>query len=112
MQFYISPDGNDQWSGRLPEVNKTQTDGPFATLTRASQVIRELRTANGLPDGGITVYLRGGDYILTESFVLNQQDSGEESKPITYRAYEDEVVRLLGGKRLERYAPGLLPRAR
>ena len=33
--FYIASEGNDAWSGRLPEPTAAGTDGPFATLTRA-----------------------------------------------------------------------------
>jgi hypothetical protein len=34
---YVSPDGDDRWSGRLPSPNPSRTDGPVATLTaRAS----------------------------------------------------------------------------
>ena len=35
MNFYVSPNGNDSWSGRLASPNRTRTDGPFATLERA-----------------------------------------------------------------------------
>ena len=27
--FFISPAGNDQWSGTLPEANSGKTDGPL-----------------------------------------------------------------------------------
>ena len=30
-KFFVSVDGNDQWSGSLPEPNQDQSDGPFAT---------------------------------------------------------------------------------
>jgi formate dehydrogenase iron-sulfur subunit len=33
--LYISPAGNDGWSGRLPEPNAARTDGPLATLVGA-----------------------------------------------------------------------------
>jgi hypothetical protein len=29
--FYVSPAGNDQWSGRLPAAGAQHQDGPFAT---------------------------------------------------------------------------------
>ena len=40
--FYVSTDGNDRWSGRLSEANDTKTDGPFASLKRARDAIRQL----------------------------------------------------------------------
>ena len=36
--FFVSPQGNDDWSGRLAEPNKD--DGPFATVARAQQAVR------------------------------------------------------------------------
>ena len=38
--FYVAPDGNDGWSGRSPKANADRTDGPFATLERARDAIR------------------------------------------------------------------------
>jgi len=33
--FYVAPNGNDQWSGTLAEPNAQRSDGPFASLERA-----------------------------------------------------------------------------
>ena len=41
-EYHVSPRGNDAWSGRLSDPNAT--DGPFATLERARDAIRALRT--------------------------------------------------------------------
>ena len=41
--FYISPSGNDSWSGKLAEPNPTKTDGPFATIGKAQNAVRELK---------------------------------------------------------------------
>jgi len=49
--FYVSPKGNDAWSGTLAEPNATKTDGPFATITRAKLAVRELKTKVYLPKG-------------------------------------------------------------
>ena len=35
--FYVAPNGNDAWSGRLAAPNADKTDGPFATLERAGK---------------------------------------------------------------------------
>ena len=32
---YVSPAGNDQWSGKLPAPNAAKTDGPLATIATA-----------------------------------------------------------------------------
>ncbi len=43
ITYYIAVNGNDNWSGLLPEPNKNNTDGPFATLVKARDSVRELR---------------------------------------------------------------------
>ena len=50
--FYVATDGVD--------ANPGTFDLPFATIERAREAIRNIRTEfGGLPDGGATVYLRG-----------------------------------------------------
>jgi len=41
--FYVATDGNDDWSGTLPVANTQSSDGPFATLARARDAVRELK---------------------------------------------------------------------
>ena len=47
--FHVSPQGNDAWSGRFPEPNAGGTDGPFASLERARDVVcaRQAETGGG-----------------------------------------------------------------
>ena len=40
--LYVSPNGHDEWSGRLPDPNPAGNDGPLATLTRARDVVRQI----------------------------------------------------------------------
>ena len=100
QDFHVAPDGSDAWSGRLCEPKADRTDGPLATPARARDVIRMLKVSDGLPPGGITVTVRGGDYPLAEPLVLTAEDSGTASAPIVYRAAEGEAVRLSGGVRI------------
>ncbi|HUW32745.1 MAG TPA: right-handed parallel beta-helix repeat-containing protein, partial [Planctomycetota bacterium] len=96
-EFFVSARGNDGWSGRLPKaINGTA--GPFATLVRARNAIREMRGTTGLPEGGITVTVLPGDYILKDSFSLTEEDSGTPESPIIYRAAAGGAVRLVGGR--------------
>jgi len=95
--FYVAPNGNDDWSGKLAEPNAEGDDGPFATLERARDEIRKLKQAGLLPEGGVTVWLRGGSYPLADTFELTAEDSGTPEALIIYRAYPDEEVRLIGG---------------
>jgi len=98
--FYVSTRGDDRWSGRLPEATGPGADGPFATLERARDAVRQLKTAGGLPRGGVSVCLRGGEYRLLRGLVLDAEDSGTAGAPVVYRACEGETVRLVGGCRL------------
>ena len=47
--FYVAPNGNDSWSGTLAAPNVTKTDGPFATIERAQQAVRQLKQKVYLP---------------------------------------------------------------
>jgi hypothetical protein len=100
MNLYVSPNGNDSWSGRLASPNRTRTDGPFATLERARDAIRTLKRQGKLPEGGVTVWLRGGMYAQLTPLELTAEDGGTPQSPITYSAYRNEQVRLVGGKRV------------
>lgn len=93
IAFYVAMDGDDSNSGTI--------SAPFKTLEKARDAIRELKSANGLPKGGVTVYLREGEYNRTSSFELTEQDSGTASSPITYKAYENDKVSIMGGYNLD-----------
>ena len=95
--LYVSTHGNDGWSGRLADPNATRTDGPFATLARATTALRELKRRSALPPDGTTVVVRGGTYEQRRTWSLGAKDSGTAGAPITYRAAPGEEVRLTGG---------------
>ena len=92
-EFFVALDGSDD--------NPGTRDRPFATLEAARAAIRVTKIKEGLPPGGITVWLRGGIYLRTEMFALDSQDSGSKKAPVVYRAYTGEEVRLLGGRILD-----------
>jgi hypothetical protein len=94
--LFVSPEGNDAWSGTLERPNATHTDGPFATPARAQEAVRALK-AKGLA-APVTVLLRGGTYFLPETLVFTPADSGTKECPITYAAYPGETPILSGGK--------------
>ena len=98
-EFYVAPRGADAWSGTRAEPNADNTDGPFATFARARDAVRRLR-ASGAPDRPVTVLIRGGEYRLTEPFVLRPEDSGTPDCPVIYRAYPGERPVFSGGRRL------------
>jgi len=105
--FYVAPNGNDSWSGRLPEPNKAVDDGPFATLDYARQAVRELLQAQAEgKEGPIMVQVRGGEYLLSEPVVFTPEDSGTATCPITYEAYPGETPIFSGGKRITGFKRG------
>jgi hypothetical protein len=78
--YYVSVKGKDSNPGTLRK--------PFATLERARDAARGSRAG-----GPVTVWIRGGTYVMSRSFRLTAEDSGT-----VYQAYQNETVRLLGGK--------------
>lgn len=91
--YYVSPQGSDNNTGMSIEK-------PFATIGKAREIIRATRQAGQLLSP-VTVYLRGGTYDLSESFVLTAEDSGTEKCPITYCAYKNEKPVISGGKEIK-----------
>ncbi len=87
--FYVSPDGSDSGDGSL--------NAPFATLAAARDAVRKV---NGNMSGDITVYLRGGDYRLTEPVVFDTRDSGTNGHTVSYKAYAGETPVINGSQKV------------
>ena len=102
--FFVAPDGNDRWSGRLAAPNAAGNDGPFATLARARDAVREVKTTGAVQEP-ITVMVRGGKYYLDRTLILGPEDSGTQDSPVTFRAYPGEKPILSGGRRLTCWTP-------
>jgi len=98
-RIYVATDGRDAWSGRLPAPNAAKTDGPFATLHRARDAVRELKQRDRL-EQPVTISVRAGTYYLREPLLLGPEDSGTEAYPITYAAYPGETVVISGGRQV------------
>ena len=99
--IYVSPQGNDQWSGR--QADSAGNDGPLASVKAAQAKVRELlKTQQG---EAIEVQIRGGLYRLTETLVFGLEDSGTKDRPVTYKAYADEKPVFSGGVPLTQWKP-------
>lgn len=86
QMFFVSTDGDDGWSGATPAPNAARTDGPFASLARARDAVRQWRTQQDkLPDS-VQVQIRGGTYYLSEPLTLTSADTGTSECPVTYEA--------------------------
>ena len=95
--FYVSPKGSDAWSGMLAAPNAQSSDGPFATLTRARDAVRDLEKRNSTD---IVVSVRGGTYPLEKTMVFGLEDSGVGDSTITYAAYPDETPVFSSGREI------------
>lgn len=98
--FYVATDGKDTWSGTLPAPNAAGTDGPFATLERARDELR-----NRPPGEPGTVFVRDGAYYLERTLELGPADSGSAEAPVTFQAYEGEKPILIGGAEVTGFVP-------
>ncbi len=85
-EFYVAPDGSDNNAGTKAK--------PFATLERARDAVRASREA-AAEGAAATVCLRGGNYFLSETFRLDDRDSG-----VTFRAAAGEEPVVYGGARI------------
>ncbi|UCE49467.1 MAG: right-handed parallel beta-helix repeat-containing protein [Phycisphaerales bacterium] len=97
MTLYVSPGGNDHWSGKLARPNAGRTDGPLATLGGARDRLRRLRLIARIP-GPIRVVIADGKYTLSEPFVLEPQDSGVGELAISYEAADGARPVFTGGR--------------
>ena len=98
VTFYVSPRGNDLWSGKIARANTPRTDGPLASLTGARNKIRNLKK-NGPLAEPVRVLVEGGSYTLGEPFTLTAQDSGTKDCPITYEASSRAEAVFSGGRK-------------
>lgn len=98
MTYFVSPNGNDAWSGLVAEANADQSDGPLASLDGARLKVRDAITKDAsIP---ITVLVRGGEYRLLQTVVFSPADAGSKMAPITYKAYPGEKPVFTGGIKL------------
>lgn len=111
--LYVSTEGNDSWSGALPEPNADRTDGPLATLEAARD---RLRGGERKRRGDLLVLIRGGTYVLEKTFVLGIEDGAPDTSRVVWAAYPGERpvftsgVAITGWRKLED-APEALPEA-
>ena len=94
MSLFVSPDGDNARDGRSEA-------GAFATITRARDEIRKIKSTGGLPNGGVRVEILGGRYALRDSLEFTAADSGTAKAPVIYQSFGNQDVTLLGGRVLQ-----------
>ena len=115
FDFFVSPQGNDGWSGRLAEPHSSHQDGPFATLEKAKSAVRDAIAKNST--SRIRVALRDGVYRLKRTVVFSMKDSAGPKGNVTYAAYPGETpvlssgILMKGWRKLESLRTGAVPAA-
>jgi hypothetical protein len=103
LTLYVAPNGSDAWSGKLAESK--DSDGPFASIGRARDAIRQWKAAQGGLMGPVAVRIRGGEYFLAETIRFTPEDSGTQQFPISYEAFPGEQPVLCGGQTITGWQP-------
>ncbi len=96
-EYFIAPHGDDAHPG-----SKEQ---PFATLTRARDAVRTLKSSGPLKDP-VRVTIADGRYNLGEPLVLLPEDSGTQQTPVIYQAAEGAQPVFSGGRVIRGWRPG------
>lgn len=107
--FFVSPLGNDSWSGTIAEPPSSSSSptsalvqGPFLTIDRARLAVRALLAKRNTSSA--TVAIRAGTYYLSSPLLFSPLDSGSERAPVCYVAYENEQPVISGGREIKRFA--------
>lgn len=95
--FYVAPDGAD--------TNDGSQASPFATLNRARDAVRALKSKGPLEEP-VHVTIGAGNYTLTEPFVLSSADSGTADAPVIYQAAAGARPVFSGGRPIRGWKPG------
>ena len=102
--FFVSPNGRNTWSGRLPSPDSGGKDGPFATLDRARRAVAQVRRTK--PNQAVTVVVRGGTHFLAAPLMFTPADSGTDRQPVVYTAFPGEMPVISGGTRITGWKTG------
>ncbi len=90
--FYVSPQGNDGWSGRLATPNGERSDGPFRTPKRALREMKKKKSEKTI------VYFRRGIYNLESTLGFLPDHGGTADCPVIWAAFLNERPRFTGAK--------------
>jgi len=96
--IHVSPNGNDDWSGKKPSAEGGK-DGPVRTLQAAQREARRAIAAAG-GKAQVKVEIQPGTYRLASTWRLGPEDSGTAALPTVYEAVKPGTVVLSGGVEL------------
>lgn len=86
VSIYVSPEGNDSWSGHVSTPSPQKNDGPLHTLEAAQKAARIALSRSSTDTGTISVVVAPGRYSLHQSLVFEPQDSGTPTHPVLWKS--------------------------
>jgi uncharacterized repeat protein (TIGR02543 family) len=89
VTYYVDTAGR---GGTPSDTNPGTISQPFKTIEKARDTIRAIGAK------GVTVYIRGGTYSLTQALQFGARDSGIAGAPNVYRNYPSEHPIISGGQ--------------
>ena len=101
--IYVALDGSDENDGFSP--SNEGGHGPFKTIERARNAVRDYKEKNAGNHVPVTVYIREGKHYLDKTVKFTSLDSGEADSPVTYAAYQGEKPVISGGIRVSGFTP-------
>ncbi len=101
--LFVSPHGNDAWSGRTAQPNPSGTDGPLATLRAAQLRVRRIKQDGAA--ASIRVVVGEGTYELEKTLRFGPEDGGSSDCPVTYEAQPGAAVVIRGGRTVGGWEP-------
>lgn len=88
--IYVSPTGDDKADGTA--------QAPLRSVQQALRMAREWRRLNDpRTEGGITIWLHGGEYCLDEPLFIRPEDSGTPTSPTIVKSVAGEQAHISGG---------------
>jgi len=92
--YFVSPTGDDTGDGSQKK--------PFRTLGKARDTVRSLKQSRSdtLPEGGVKIIIKGGDYKWEQTLKLASVDSGTADKPVVYQVEPGRTAIFHGGVRI------------
>jgi len=99
--FYVAENGNDLWTGRLPDANAEKTDGPWCSLSPLEKALANVLRES--PTASIEVVIRQGRYELPSPVALKFPEA--KGSRLVIRAEKPGVALLSGGRRITNWVP-------
>ncbi|MGZ0077226.1 right-handed parallel beta-helix repeat-containing protein [Methylomonas sp. YC3] len=98
LDIYVSNLGNDKSNGRSFETDQSDIVGPFQSIHRAQQEIRDLKK-NGKFKESITIHIQKGKYLQKNPLEFDIRDSGFLGREVHWQA-ENGPVEIIGAVRV------------